>query len=182
MQKMKELQPQLMRIKENCKNDKVKLNQEMMGLYKREKVNPAAGCLPILIQIPVFFALYKILFVSLEMRHAPFFLWINDLSAADPTSILNLFGLLPYDPNFLPKIINVGLWPLIMGLSMWFQQKLNPQPTDPMQAKIFMFLPIFFTFILASFPSGLVIYWTINNILSMAQQILIKKKLEKNKI
>ena len=182
MQKMKELQPQLMRIKENCKNDKVKLNQEMMGLYKREKVNPAAGCLPILIQIPVFFALYKILFVSLEMRHAPFFLWINDLSAADPTSILNLFGLLPYDPNFLPKIINVGLWPLIMGLSMWFQQKLNPKPTDPMQAKIFMFLPIFFTFILASFPSGLVIYWTINNILSMAQQILIKKKLEKNKI
>ena len=179
MQKMKDLQPQLLRIKEMYKNDKVKLNQEMMSLYKREKVNPAAGCLPILVQIPVFFALYKILFVSLEMRHAPFFLWINDLSVADPTSILNLFGLLPYDPNFLPKIFNVGLWPLIMGISMWIQQKLNPTPTDPMQAKIFMFLPIFFTFILAPFASGLVIYWTFNNIFSMAQQMLIKKKMEK---
>ena len=181
MQKMKELQPQLIRIKEMYKNDKVKLNQEMMALYKREKVNPAAGCLPILIQIPVFFALYKILFVSLEMRHAPFYLWINDLSVADPTSILNLFGLLPYDPNFLPKIINIGIWPLIMGGTMWLQQKLNPQPTDPMQAKIFMFLPIFFTFILAPFPSGLVIYWTANNVLSMGQQILIKKKMEREK-
>ena len=181
MQKMKELQPQLLRIKEMHKNDKVKLNQEMMALYKREKVNPAAGCLPILIQIPVFFALYKILFVSLEMRQAPFYLWINDLSVADPTSILNLFGLLPYDPNFLPKIINIGIWPILMGLTMWLQQKLNPQPTDPVQAKIFMFLPIFFTFILAPFPSGLVIYWTANNVLSMGQQILIKKKMEKEK-
>ena len=181
MQKMKELQPQLLRIKEMHKNDKVKLNQEMMALYKREKVNPAAGCLPILIQIPVFFALYKILFVSLEMRQAPFYLWINDLSVADPTSILNLFGLLPYDPNFLPKIINIGIWPILMGGTMWLQQKLNPQPTDPMQAKIFMFLPIFFTFILAPFPSGLVIYWTANNVLSMGQQILIKKKMEKEK-
>ena len=182
MQKMKELQPQLIRIKEMYKNDKTKLNQEMMALYKREKVNPAAGCLPILIQIPVFFALYKILFVSLEMRHAPFYLWINDLSVADPTSVLNLFGLLPYDPNFLPKIINVGIWPIIMGTTMWLQQKLNPQPTDPMQAKIFMFLPIFFTIILAPFPSGLVIYWTANNVLSMGQQILIKKKDGKKKI
>ena len=181
MQKMKELQPQLMRLKEMYKNDKVKLNQEMMALYKREKVNPAAGCLPILIQIPVFFALYKILFVSLEMRHAPFYLWINDLSVADPTSILNLFGLLPYDPNFLPKIINIGIWPLLMGGTMWLQQKLNPQPTDPIQAKIFTFLPIFFTFVLAPFPSGLVIYWTANNVLSMGQQILIKKKMEKEK-
>ena len=181
MQKMKELQPQLLRIKETYKNDKVKLNQEMMALYKREKVNPAAGCLPILIQIPVFFALYKILFVSLEMRHAPFYLWIQDLSVADPTSILNLFGLLPYDPNFLPKMINIGIWPLIMGISMWIQQKLNPQPTDPMQAKIFKFLPIFFTFILAPFPSGLVIYWTANNVLSMAQQILIKQRMKKEK-
>ena len=181
MQKMKELQPQLLRIKETYKNDKVKLNQEMMALYKREKVNPAAGCLPILIQIPVFFALYKILFVSLEMRHAPFYLWIQDLSVADPTSILNLFGLLPYDPNFLPKIINIGIWPLIMGISMWIQQKLNPQPTDPIQAKIFTFLPIFFTFILAPFPSGLVIYWTANNVLSMAQQILIKQRMKKEK-
>ncbi|PPR34938.1 MAG: Membrane protein insertase YidC [Alphaproteobacteria bacterium MarineAlpha6_Bin4] len=181
MQKMKDLQPQLLRIKEMHKNDKVKLNQEMMALYKREKVNPAAGCLPILIQIPVFFALYKILFVSLEMRQAPFYFWINDLSVADPTSILNLFGLLPYDPNFLPKIINIGIWPLIMGGTMYLQQKLNPQPTDPMQAKIFMYLPIFFTFILAPFPSGLVIYWTANNVLSMGQQILIKKKMEKQK-
>jgi len=181
MQKMKELQPQLLRIKETYKNDKVKLNQEMMALYKREKVNPAAGCLPILIQIPVFFALYKILFVSLEMRHAPFYLWIQDLSVADPTSILNLFGLLPYDPNFLPKMVNIGIWPLIMGISMWLQQKLNPQPTDPMQAKIFKFLPIFFTFILAPFPSGLVIYWTANNVLSMAQQILIKQRMKKEK-
>ena len=181
MQKMKELQPQLLRIKETHKNDKAKLNQEMMALYKREKVNPAAGCLPILIQIPVFFALYKILFVSLEMRQAPFYLWIHDLSIADPTSILNLFGLLPYDPNFLPKIINVGIWPLIMGGTMWLQMRLNPQPTDPIQAKIFMFLPIFFTFILAPFPSGLVIYWTANNVLSMAQQILIKKRMEKEK-
>ena len=181
MQKMKELQPQLLRIKETYKNDKVKLNQEMMALYKREKVNPAAGCLPIIIQIPVFFALYKILFVSLEMRHAPFYLWIQDLSVADPTSILNLFGLLPYDPNFLPKMVNIGIWPLIMGISMWIQQKLNPQPTDPMQAKIFKFLPIFFTFILAPFPSGLVIYWTANNVLSMAQQILIKQRMKKEK-
>ena len=181
MQKMKELQPQLLRIKETYKNDKVKLNQAMMALYKSEKVNPAAGCLPILIQIPVFFALYKILFVSLEMRHAPFYLWIQDLSVADPTSILNLFGLLPYDPNFLPKMINIGIWPLIMGISMWIQQKLNPQPTDPMQAKIFKFLPILFTFILAPFPSGLVIYWTANNVLSMAQQILIKQRMKKEK-
>ena len=181
MQKMKELQPQLIRIKEMYKNDKTKLNQEMMAFYKREKVNPAAGCLPILIQIPVFFALYKILFVSLEMRQAPFYLWIDDLSIADPTSILNLFGLLPYDPNFLPKIINIGIWPIIMGATMWLQQKLNPQPTDPMQAKIFTFLPIFFTFILAPFPSGLVIYWTANNVLSMGQQILIKKKMERKK-
>ena len=181
MQKMKELQPQLLRIKETYKNDKVKLNQAMMALYKSEKVNPAAGCLPILIQIPVFFALYKILFVSLEMRHAPFYLWIQDLSVADPTSILNLFGLLPYDPNFLPKMVNIGIWPLIMGISMWIQQKLNPQPTDPMQAKIFKFLPIFFTFILAPFPSGLVIYWTANNVLSMAQQILIKQRMKKEK-
>jgi len=181
MQKMKVLQPQLMRIKEMHKNDKVKLNQEMMALYKREKVNPAAGCLPIIIQIPVFFALYKILFVSIELYQAPFYFWIRDLSVADPTSILNLFGLLPYDPNFLPKIVNIGIWPLIMGISMWAQQKLNPQPTDPMQAKIFMFLPIFFTFILAPFASGLVIYWVFNNLFSMAQQILIKKRMEKGK-
>ena len=179
-QRMKDLQPEMMRIRETHKNDKMKMNQEVMALYKREKVNPAAGCLPLLIQIPVFFALYKVLFVSIEMRHAPFYLWVNDLSAADPTSILNLFGLLPYDPNFLPKFLNIGLWPILMGLTMWAQQELNPKPADPMQQKIFMFLPIFFTFILAPFPAGLVLYWTINNILSMAQQLMIRNRLRKN--
>ena len=180
MQRMKDMHPEILRIRETHKDDKTKINQEMMALYKREKINPAAGCLPMLIQIPVFFALYKVLFVSLEMRHAPFYLWIQDLSAADPTTILNLFGLIPWDPHlYLPKFLNLGLWPVIMGLSMYIQQKLNPTPTDPMQAKIFMFLPIFFTFILAPFPAGLVIYWAFNNVLSMGQQILIKKRLEK---
>ena len=181
MAKMKVLQPEMTRLKELHKEDKMKLQQAMMALYKKEKVNPMSGCLPILVQIPVFFALYKVLFVTIEMRQMPFYGWIHDLSERDPTSIFNLFGLLPYDPNFLPKIFNVGLWPLIMGISMWIQQKLNPTPTDPMQAKIFMFLPIFFTFILAPFASGLVIYWTFNNIFSMAQQMLIKKKMEKKK-
>ena len=182
MNRMKELQPEMLRIKELYKNDKMKMNQEMMAMYKKEKVNPAAGCFPMLIQIPVFFALYKVLFISIEMLHAPFYGWIQDLSAADPTSILNLFGLMPWDPNlYLPKFLNIGLWPLIMGVSMYVQQKLNPTPTDPMQAKIFMFLPIFFTFILAPFPSGLVIYWAWNNLLSMGQQILIKKRMERGK-
>ena len=143
MQKMKELQPQLMRIKEMHKNDKVKLNQEMMGLYKREKVNPAAGCLPILIQIPVFFALYKILFVSIELYQAPFYFWIQDLSVADPTSILNLFGLLPYDPNFLPKIINIGIWPLIMGISMWLNKNLTPNQQILYKQKFLCFFQSF---------------------------------------
>ena len=181
MQRMKDMQPEMLRIREMYKEDKTKMNQEIMALYKKEKINPAAGCFPMLIQIPVFFALYKVLFVSLEMRHAPFYLWIQDLSAADPTSILNLFGLIPWDPQlYMPKFLNIGIWPIIMGLSMYVQQKLNPQPADPMQAKIFMFLPIFFTFILAPFPAGLVIYWAFNNILSMGQQILIKKRLEKS--
>jgi len=181
MQRMKDMQPEMLRIREAHKGDRAKMNQETMALYKREKINPAAGCLPMLIQIPVFFALYKVLFVSLEMRHAPFYLWIQDLSAADPTSILNLFGLIPWDPHlYIPKFLNIGLWPIIMGVSMFIQQKLNPQPADPMQAKIFKFLPIFFTFILAPFPSGLVIYWAFNNVLSMGQQILIKKRLEKS--
>ena len=180
MQRMKNMQPEILRVRETHKADKAKMNQEMMALYKREKINPAAGCLPMVIQIPVFFALYKVLFVSLAMRHAPFYLWVQDLSAADPTSILNLFGLIPWDPNlYIPKFLNIGLWPIIMGLSMYIQQKLNPQPTDPIQAKIFTFLPIFFTFILAPFPAGLVIYWAFNNILSMGQQLLIKKRLEK---
>ena len=172
MAKMKVLQPEMLRLKELHKNDKTKLQQEMMSLYKREKVNPISGCLPVLIQIPFFFAIYKMLYVTLEMRHQPFFGWIEDLSARDPTSIFNLFGLIPWDP---PTFLMIGAWPILMGLSMFLQQKLNPTPPDPMQAKIFMFLPIFLTIILAPFPSGLVVYWTINNILTIAQQWVIMK-------
>ncbi|MDA1090234.1 MAG: membrane protein insertase YidC [Proteobacteria bacterium] len=174
MSRMKKLTPQMTKLRERFADDKTRLNQEMMELYKREKVNPAAGCLPILIQIPVFFALYKVLFVNIEMRHAPFFGWIHDLSAADPTSIFNLFGLIPWTP---PEFLLIGVWPLIMGVSMYLQQKLNPQPTDPMQAKIFQFLPIMFTFMLARFPAGLVIYWSVNNVLSMSQQWFIMKRM-----
>jgi len=173
MAKMKALQPEMIRLKELHKNDKMKLQQEMMALYKKEKVNPMSGCLPILVQIPVFFALYKVLFVTIEMRQMPFYGWIKDLSEKDPTSIFNLFGLLPYD---VPSFLVIGAWPVAMGVSMWIQQKLNPAPTDPMQAKIFMFFPLFLTVILAPFPSGLVIYWTINNILTMAQQLFIMKR------
>ena len=173
MAKMKALQPEMVRLKELHKDDKMKLQQEMMALYKKEKVNPMSGCLPILVQIPVFFALYKVLFVTIEMRHMPFYGWIHDLSERDPTSIFNLFGLLPYD---VPSFLVIGAWPVAMGISMWIQQKLNPAPTDAMQAKIFMFFPLFLTVILAPFPSGLVIYWTINNILTMAQQLFIMKR------
>ena len=173
MAKMKALQPEMVRLKELHKNDKMKLQQEMMALYKKEKVNPMSGCLPILVQIPVFFALYKVLFVTIEMRQMPFYGWIQDLSERDPTSIFNLFGLLPYD---VPSFLIIGAWPVAMGVSMWIQQKLNPAPTDPMQAKIFMFFPLFLTVILAPFPSGLVIYWTVNNILTMAQQVFIMKR------
>ena len=173
MAKMKMLQPEMKRLKELHKEDKMKLQQEMMALYKKEKVNPMSGCLPILIQIPVFFALYKVLFVTIEMRHQPFFGWIQDLSDKDPTTIFNLFGLIPWDP---PSFLIIGVWPIAMGVSMWVQQKLNPTPPDPIQAKIFMFFPIFLTVILAPFPSGLVIYWTINNILTMAQQVIIMKR------
>ncbi len=173
MAKMKALQPEMVRLKELHKNDKMKLQQEMMALYKKEKVNPMSGCLPILVQIPVFFALYKVLFVTIEMRQMPFYGWIQDLSERDPTSIFNLFGLLPYD---VPSFLVIGAWPVAMGVSMWIQQKLNPAPTDAMQAKIFMFFPLFLTVILAPFPSGLVIYWTINNILTMAQQVFIMKR------
>jgi len=173
MAKMKALTPEMTRLKELHKNDKMKLQQEMMALYKKEQVNPMSGCLPILIQIPVFFALYKVLFVTIEMRHMPFYGWIHDLSERDPTSIFNLFGLLPYD---VPSFLIIGAWPVAMGVSMWVQQKLNPAPTDPMQAKIFMFFPLFLTVILAPFPSGLVIYWTVNNILTMAQQLFIMKR------
>ena len=173
MAKMKALQPEMIRLKELHKDDKMKLQQEMMALYKKEKVNPMSGCLPILVQIPVFFALYKVLFVTIEMRQMPFYGWIQDLSERDPTSIFNLFGLLPYD---VPSFLVIGAWPVAMGVSMWIQQKLNPAPTDPMQAKIFMFFPLFLTVILAPFPSGLVIYWTVNNILTMAQQVFIMKR------
>ena len=173
MAKMKALQPEMVRLKELHKNDKMKLQQEMMSLYKKEKVNPMSGCLPILVQIPVFFALYKVLFVTIEMRQMPFYGWIQDLSERDPTSLFNLFGLLPYD---VPSFLVIGAWPVAMGVSMWVQQKLNPAPTDPMQAKIFMFFPLFLTVILAPFPAGLVIYWTINNILTMAQQLFIMKR------
>ena len=173
MAKMKALQPEMIRLKEVHKEDKMKLQQEMMALYKKEKVNPASGCLPVLIQIPFFFAIYKMLFISLEMRHQPFFGWIKDLSAQDPTSLFNVFGLIPWDP---PSFLIIGIWPILMGASMWVQQKLNPAPTDPIQAKIFAFFPLFLTVILASFPSGLVVYWTVNNILTIAQQWVIMKK------
>ena len=173
MAKMKALQPEMVRLKELHKDDKMKLQQEMMALYKKEKVNPMSGCLPILVQIPVFFALYKVLFVTIEMRQMPFYGWIHDLSERDPTSLFNLFGLLPYD---VPSFLVIGAWPVAMGASMWVQQKLNPAPTDAMQAKIFAFFPLFLTVILAPFPSGLVIYWTVNNILTMAQQVFIMKR------
>ena len=173
MAKMKILQPEMIRLKELHKEDKVKLQQEMMALYKREKVNPISGCLPVLIQIPFFFAIYKMLYVTLEMRHQPFFGWIKDLSDRDPTSIFNLFGLIPWDP---PTFLMIGAWPILMGISMWIQQKLNPTPPDPIQAKIFMFFPIFLTIILAPFPAGLVVYWTVNNILTITQQWIIIRR------
>ena len=173
MAKMKALQPEMVRLKDLHKDDKQKIQLEMMALYRKEKINPVSGCLPMLIQIPFFFAIYKMLFVTLEMRHAPFFGWIQDLSAPDPTSLFNLFGLIPWSP---PSFLMIGVWPILMGLSMWVQQKLNPAPTDPIQAKIFAFFPLFLTVMLASFPSGLVVYWTVNNVLTMAQQYIIIRK------
>lgn len=177
MSQMRKLAPEMTKLRERFADDKARLNQEMMALYKREKVNPASGCLPMIVQIPVFFALYKVLFVTIEMRHAPFFGWIQDLSARDPTTVWNLFGLIPWDPSsLLPAALHIGAWPLIMGVTMYMQQKLNPQPPDPVQAKIFMLLPVIFTFMLAQFPAGLVIYWTWNNILSIIQQWVIMRK------
>ena len=173
MSQMKALQPEMVKLRERLGDDRQKLNQEMMALYKREKVNPAAGCLPILIQIPVFFALYKVLFVAIEMRHAPFFGWIVDLSAVDPTNLFTLFGLVDWGP---PSFLHLGIWPILMGISMWAQMRLNPTPADPIQAKIFQFMPLVFTFLLATFPAGLVIYWTWNNLLSMAQQWVIMRR------
>ena len=174
MGKMKLLAPEMARLKELHKDDKRKLQQEMMALYKKEKVNPMSGCLPILVQIPVFFAFYKILFVTLEMRHMPFYGWIKDLSDRDPTSIFNLFGLIPWDP---PSFLLIGAWPIIMGITMFIQQKLNPTPPDPIQAKIFMFFPLFLTIILAPFAAGLVIYWSFNNIFTMIQQYIVQRKM-----
>ena len=179
MSKMKKLQPEMVRIKERFGDDRMRQQQAIMDLYKKEKVNPASGCLPILVQIPVFFALYKVLFVTIEMRHAPFFGWIKDLSAPDPTSVFNLFGLLPFDPATVPVIghfLMLGAWPLIMGVTMWAQMKLNPAPPDPVQAKVFAWMPIFFTFLLAGFPAGLVIYWAWNNLLSVVQQSVIMSR------
>ena len=178
MAKMRNLQPEMMKLRERFGDDKQRLNQEMMALYKREGANPASGCLPILLQIPIFFALYKVLFVTIEMRHAPFVGYLQDLSAKDPTSILNLFGVLPWGvPELGPlNILNIGFLPLIMGISMYGQQMLNPQPADPMQQRIFQLLPVVFTFILAQFPAGLVLYWTSNNIFTIAQQYIIMKR------
>ncbi len=176
MNSMRILTPEIQRVRERYKDDRQKMNQEMFALYREKKINPAAGCLPILIQIPIFFALYKVLFVSIEMRHAPFFGWIKDLSAPDPTSLFNLFGLIPWDP---PLFLTIGIWPLLMGLTMFLQQKINPPPPDPIQAKIFMMLPFIFTFLLATFPSGMVVYWTVNNVLSIGQQYILLKKQKK---
>jgi YidC/Oxa1 family membrane protein insertase len=173
MAKMKKLQPEMEKIRERFKDDRVKQQQELMALYKNQKINPMSGCLPIVLQIPVFFALYKVLFVTIDMRHAPFFGWIKDLSAPDPTSLFNLFGLLPYQ---VPEFLHIGAWPLIMGATMWFQMQLNPQQPDPVQQKIFNWMPVIFTFMLASFPSGLVIYWAWNNVLSLLQQYTIMRK------
>ena len=183
MAKMRALQPKLTELRERYKGDQQALNKAMMEMYRSEKVNPAAGCLPIFIQIPVFFALYKVLYVTIEMRHAPFYGWINDLSAKDPTSILNLFGLLPYSvQNWpIPDFFQLGVWPIIMGASMWLQFRLNPTPPDPIQARIFAWMPVIFTFLLATFPAGLVIYWTINNLLSIGQQWLIMRQTNKAK-
>jgi YidC/Oxa1 family membrane protein insertase len=174
MAALRRLQPEMQRLRERYKDDRAKMNQAVMEMYRKEKVNPAAGCLPIIIQIPVFYALYSVLYVTIEMRHAPFYGWVHDLSAQDPTNLFTLFGLIPWTPpHFLPVI---GAWALIMGCTMFLQMKLNPQPADPIQAKIFMFMPIIFTVILAPFPAGLVIYWAWNNTLSIAQQWLIMRR------
>ena len=173
MAKMKLLQPEMTRLKELHKDDRQQQQQALMALYKKEKVNPVSGCLPILIQIPFFFAIYKMLFISIEMRHAPFYGWIQDLSVKDPTSIFNLFGLIPWDP---PSFLIIGIWPILMGFTMYIQQKLNPAPPDPIQAKIFAFFPLFITILLSQFAAGLVIYWTTNNLLSILQQWIITRR------
>ena len=176
MSKMKMLGPKMTEIRERLKEDPTKMQGEIMGLYKAEKVNPASGCLPMVVQIPVFFSLYKVIFVTIEMRHAPFFGWIHDLSAIDPTNVFNLFGLVPFDPAAYSPLLHLGVWPLIMGVTMFLQQKLNPPPPDPVQARLFQFMPIIFTFMLARFPAGLVIYWSWNNLLTIAQQWMIMRQ------
>ncbi len=176
MSRMKLLGPKVQSLRERLKDDPAKMQSEMMALYRAEKVNPASGCLPMVVQIPVFFSLYKVIFVTIEMRQAPFFGWIRDLSQVDPTNVFNLFGLLPFDPSTISPFLHLGVWPLIMGCTMYFQQKLNPPPPDPTQARIFQFMPIIFTFMLARFPAGLVIYWSWNNTLSIIQQWFIMRR------
>jgi len=170
---MKKLQPQMEQLKEKYKDDKVGMQKELMALYQKEKINPMAGCLPVLLQVPVFFSLYKVLFVTIDMRQAPFYGWIRDLSAPDPTSLFTLFGLIPIQ---LPDLLHLGVWPLIMGVTMWVQMQLNPKQPDPTQQMIFNWMPVMFTFMLGSFPAGLVIYWAWNNLLSIAQQSVIMKR------
>jgi YidC/Oxa1 family membrane protein insertase len=173
MSKMKKLKPEMDAIKAKYPDDRAKVQQETMELYKREKVSPLAGCLPMVVQIPVFFSLYKVILTTIELRHAPFFGWIQDLSAPDPTSLFNLFGLIPWSP---PHALMIGIWPLIMGVTMWVQMRLNPEPTDPIQAQMFNWMPVMFTFMLGGFPAGLVIYWCWSNTLSVIQQSYIMKK------
>jgi YidC/Oxa1 family membrane protein insertase len=174
MAMMKKLQPEMEAMKERYKDDKQRLSQETMKLYQKEKINPLAGCLPVILQIPVFFGLYKVLYGTIDMRHAPFFGWIKDLSAPDPTSLFNLFGALPFTP---PDALMIGIWPLIMGVTMWAQMQMNPPPPDPVQAQVFAWMPLMFTFMMAAFPAGLVIYWAVNNTLSILQQGYIMKRL-----
>ena len=177
MAKMKKLQPDMQRLKETYPNDRQKMQQELMALYKREGANPVAGCLPILVQIPIFFSLYKVLFVTIEMYHAPFYGWIHDLSAPDPLGLMTLFGIISWNVPPILSIIDIGILPIFMGFTMWLQQKLNPAPADPTQARIFALLPFVFTFVLAGFAAGLVLYWSVNNILSIAQQWVIQRKI-----
>ena len=181
MNRMKQLNPKIQEIRERLKDEPQKMQSEIMGIYRSSGVNPASGCLPMVVQIPVFFSLYKVIFVTIEMRHAPFFGWIHDLSAVDPTNIFNLFGLIPVDPAQYSHFLHLGIWPILMGITMYFQQKLNPAPPDPVQAKLFQFMPILFTFMLASFPAGLVIYWSWNNLLTIAQQWTIMRRMDSTK-
>ena len=175
MAKMRTLQPKMKELQDKHADDRQALSQAMMTLYKQEGVNPLGGCLPMLLQFPVFISLYRVMLVTLEARHAPFPGWISDLSAKDPTGLLELFGLIPWNPEIIPlvAILNIGIWPIVYGLSMLALQRMSPAPSDPMQARIFLFMPIIFTFVLAGFPVGLVIYWTVNNIISMGQQFII---------